>query len=207
MIYAALIACAAMLTGSTQPAEDWTPLFDGETLGGFVQHGGAASYAAEDGCIVGRTRAGEPNSFLCTDREYGDFVLEFEVLVDRELNSGCQIRSHVRSNTVHGYQVEIEATARAFGGGIYEEGGRGWLAQPTPDQVAHSAFVPGEWNHYRIEAVGARVRTYINGVPIADLLDGRTASGLIGLQVHGVGNRADPLEVRWRGLRIREMGG
>lgn len=189
-----------------QPAAEWTPLFDGKTLNGFTQHGGKAAFLVEDGCIVGETRANTGNSFLCTTREYGDFVLEFEVRLDDELNSGCQIRSHARGgdDVVYGYQVEIEATARAFAGGVYEEGGRGWLAQPTPDQVAHNAFLPGAWNHYRIEAIGARIRTYLNGVPIADLIDAETSSGFIGLQVHGVGDRGDALRVRWRNLRIQE---
>ena len=202
---ALLLALAALLA---QPAAEWTALFDGKTLDGFTQHGGKAAYLVEDGCIVGETRANTGNSFLCTTREYGDFVLEFEVKIDGELNSGCQIRSHAlaRDDSVYGYQIEIEATPRAFGGGIYEEGGRAWLAQPTPDQVAHNAFIPGQWNHYRVEAAGPRIRTYLNGVPIADLMDDHTASGIIGFQVHGVGGRTDPLRARWRNLRMQDLG-
>lgn len=201
----ALIALLAHQPAARQ-VEDWTPLFDGRSIDGFIQRGGEAHYFVEDGCIVGETRPDTPNSFLCTPRDYADFVLEFEVKVDRELNSGMQIRSHAHEDgSVYGYQVEIEATPRAFAGGIYDEGGRGWLAQPTAEQAEHTPVNPDGWNHYRVEAVGGRIRTLINGVPVADLQDDLVASGFFGLQVHGVGGRADPLRVRWRNLRVREI--
>lgn len=209
LAFAAWGPAAAPPGGRTGRAgDDWTPLFDGRSIEGFVTRGGEAAYSVEDGCIVGETRPDTGNTFLCTARDYGDFVLEFEVMVDAELNSGVQIRSHAReSGEVYGYQVEIEATERGYAGGVYDEGGRrGWLAQPTPDQAADSPFKAGGWNLYRIEARGSRIRTWVNGVPVADLIDGAEASGFIGLQVHGVGARSDPLRVRWRGLRIREPG-
>ncbi len=195
------------LTREPEPA--WTPLFDGTSLDNFTQRGGDAHYAVEDNCILGETRPNTANSFLCTTRDYADFILEFEVKVDPELNSGMQIRSastpDYQDGQVHGYQVEIDPTNRGFSGGIYDEGGRGWLAQPTPEQAAHSAFVPGGWNHYRVEAVGPRLRTLINGIPVADLHDELVPAGFLGLQVHGVGGRTDPLQVRWRNLRIQEL--
>lgn len=199
-----LLALAALLP---QPGADWTPLFDGESLDGWTQHGGKAAFTVEDGCIVGETRPNTSNSFLCTSRDYDNFVLELDVNVDNELNSGVQVRSHAREgdDVVYGYQVEIDPTNRGFSAGIYEEQGRGWIAQPTPDEVAHCAFVLGDWNHYRVEAEDGRIRTYLNGIPVADLQDDKTASGFIGLQVHAVGGRTDPLRVRWKNLRIREL--
>lgn len=189
-----------------QPSPEWTPLFDGASLAGFVSRGGEARYFIESGAIVGETRPNTPNTFLCTEREYDDFILEFDVLVDRELNSGVQVRSRQRDDgRVAGYQVEIDPTSRGYSGGVYEESGRGWLAQPTPDQVAAAPFLDGEWNRYRVEAIGPRIRTWINGVPVADLIDDDAASGFIGLQVHGVGAREDPLQVRWREIRLLEL--
>jgi opacity protein-like surface antigen len=192
--------------GNTQPESGWTNLFDGVSIDHFTKRGGDARYSVEDGAIVGETRPNTPNTFLCTPIEYADFILEFEVMVDRELNSGMQVRSHARDNgSVYGYQIEIEATPRGFSGGIYDEGGRGWLAQPTPQQATATPVNPDDWNHYRIEAIGGRIRTVINGIPVADLQDDLVASGFFGLQVHGVGGRTDPLRVRWRNLRIREI--
>jgi hypothetical protein len=59
-------------------AEKFVPLFDGQTLGGWKQLNGTAPYAVEDRMIAGATAKGSPNSFLCTTRDYGDFILEFE---------------------------------------------------------------------------------------------------------------------------------
>jgi hypothetical protein len=182
-------------------------LFDGRSLAGFVQRGGEAVYSVEDGAVVGRTVQGTPNSFLCTEKEFEDFILEFEVKVDPGLNSGVQIRSHSTPDyldgRVHGYQVEIDPTERAYSGGIYDEARRGWLQNPEGNEEAANAFKAGAWNAYTIEAVGDRIRTWVNGVSVSDLVDGLDRSGFIGLQVHR--EDQEGLEVRWRDIRIKEL--
>ena len=189
---------------------DWTPLFNGEDLNGWTQLGGEASYEARDGVIVGTSTPNTPNSFLTTDQRYGDFILELEFRVDSLLNSGIQIRSNslpdYNNGRVHGYQVEIDPSDRAWSGGIYDEGRRGWLFNLQGRTAAQNAFKQGEWNHYRIEARGDHLRTWVNGVLAADLIDSMTAEGFIGLQVHSIG---DPdlagKTVAWRNVRIREL--
>lgn len=204
-------------------------LFDGKSLDGWVQRGGQASYVVEDGAIVGTCKPDTPNSFLCTERDYADFILELDFLVDNELNSGIQIRSQVRdqeqiveyndnngqaasvtipANRVYGYQVEIDPSDRAYTGGIYDEARRGWLYDLAGDEQApkRAAFRRNEWNHFRIEARGFSIKTWLNGVPIVDLNDSMDASGFIGLQVHGV-DHDRPLQVRWRNIRLTELKG
>jgi len=187
---------------------DPTPLFVGDALEGWIQRGGAAEYRREGDAIVGVTRPDQPNSFLCTERDFGDFAFEYEFLVDPELNSGVQIRSQSReahmNGRVHGYQVEIDPSERSWSCGIYDEARRGWLAPMGELPVARAALRQGEWNRVRVWANGDVLRTWLNGQPCAVLVDGMTPSGFIGLQVHGVGGREDPLEVRWRGLRLLE---
>jgi hypothetical protein len=203
-------------------AEDWRPLFDGRSLDGWTQKGGAAKYRVEDGQIVGTSVPNTSNSFLCTTRDYGDFVLELEFKVHPKLNSGVQIRSQcfdkptvaerggkkreIPAGRVHGYQVEIDPADRAWSGGIYDEGRRGWLDDLADNPSARKAFKPGEWNHFRIECRGNHIKTWINGVPAADLKDDMTPVGFISLQVHGVGAEREPREVRWRNIRIQEVG-
>jgi hypothetical protein len=214
------------------PGDGSVSLFDGKTLEGWVERGGKAEYRVEDGAIVGRTVPDTPNSFLVTAREYGDFVLEYEFLCDARLNSGVQIRSaalaepreyssggktlRVPAGRVHGYQVEIDPDKpeRMWAGGIYDEGRRGWLfpGERGGDPAAFTAagkrlYKPGDWNHVRVEARGARIRTWLNGEPRADFECDMTPRGFIALQVHGVGGRKEPLEVRWRRLRIRDPEG
>ncbi len=210
-ILAALIAlglggCAG---GPAAAPGGWVSLFDGRTLEGWAQRGGKAEYRAERGTILGVTRPDQPNSFLCTERHYSDFELEFEFKLDPRVNSGVQFRSNslaaYQDGRVHGYQVELDPGERAWTGGIYDEGRRGWIGSLENNPAARAAFKQGEWNHVRLVARGDSIRTWVNGVAAADLNDSMTASGFIALQVHGVGALAEPLEVRWRNLRLREL--
>jgi hypothetical protein len=203
-----LLATACTSREDHKKDEGFVRLFDGESIEGWVQRGGNAAYSVEDGAIVGRTVLDAPNSFLCPPRDYDNFLLEFEVKVDPDLNSGVQIRSQsrpeYRDGRVHGYQVEIDPTPRGYSGGIYDEARRAqFLDSPEGNEEAIKAFKPGEWNKYEIEAVGDRIRTWVNGVAVADLVDGVDRSGFIGLQVH----REDEagLEVRWRNLWLKEL--
>ncbi len=193
--------------GAAAAAGGFVSLFDGKSTAGWVQRGGKAVYAVEEGALVGRTVLDTPNSFLCPPKEYGDFVLEFEVWVDPKLNSGVQVRSEsrpdYRNGVVHGYQIEIDPSERAWSGGIYDEQRRGWLTSPKADPAARKAFKVGEWNRYRVEASGDRLRTWINEVPVSDLTDGMTRAGFIGFQVHQAEEAG--LAVRWRNIRIKEL--
>ncbi|MFG0285825.1 MAG: DUF1080 domain-containing protein [Phycisphaerales bacterium JB039] len=205
----AMIGCAG--SPDAAPHGAFETLFDGRSLDGWVQRGGEAVYFVEDGAIVGETRPNQPNSFLCTARTYRDFDLELEFLIDPELNSGIQIRSLSRDEggreIVYGYQVEIDPSERGWTAGIYDESRRGWLYPLDDNPAAREAFRPGDWNHLRILAEGPHIRTWLNGIPAADLTDDMTPEGFIGLQVHGVGARTEPLQVRWRNIRLRELGG
>ncbi len=186
----------------------WIMLFDGTSLTGWSQKGGEATYTVRDGEIVGTTVHDTPNSFLVTDSIYSDFILELEFLVDPSMNSGIQIRSeslpHYQNGRVHGYQIEIDPSERAWSAGVYDEARRGWL-HPLDDQntSAKGAFKQNQWNHYRIEAIGDTIKTWINGAEASHLMDDQTAEGFIGLQVHSIGeNQEEGTEIRWRDIKI-----
>lgn len=219
----ALLLCAlATLPAAAGEQDGWVNLFDGESLKGWIQKNGTATYRIEGDTIIGKTADGSPNSFLCTEKEYGDFEMEFEVKVDNELNSGVQIRSKTKELTeaetgkvefgrVYGPQVEIEASGPngAEAGYIYGEAtGLGWLT-PEDRLKPHKVFKDGEWNHYRIVARGPRIQTWINGQPIDDLthegIYETHPKGFIALQVHGIRKGTGPYEVAWRNLRLREL--
>lgn len=222
--------CIALLCNLTTYAGDkgFTPLFDGKTLDGWIQQGGKAKYEIVGDTIVGTSVPKTSNSFLCTKKKYGDFELEVDFKVDPLLNSGIQIRSNVfdedkviqikdangketkkkiPAGRVHGYQVEIDPSKRAWSGGIYDEARRGWLYNLADNKAAQKAFKQNEWNHYRIVCKGDSIKTWINGVPAADLKDGLTPEGFIALQVHGVGNDAQKVgkQVSWRNIKIKEL--
>ena len=122
----------------------WQPLFNEIDLKNWTQTGGKAQYKVVDGAIAGIAVMETPNSFLTTKKTYRDFILEFEVYMDSDLNSGVQIRSHTdksyRDGVMHGYQVELDPSDRAFSGGIYDEQRRGWLYPLSRNPKAQSAF-------------------------------------------------------------------
>lgn len=189
-------------------APDWQQLFNGKNLDGWEQRGGKATYRIEGKDIVGRTVAGTPNSFLCTKRPYADFELEFDVMVDPNLNSGVQIRSAsvpgYKEGVVHGYQVEIDPLDPVRTADIHDEARRGWLGEPLKSRAKAKGLLKGKWNHYRVVAMGDRIQTWLNKEAVADLRDDLTGYGFIGLQVHS--HQQSGLEVRWRNLKIKDLG-
>ena len=188
--------------------ESWDRLFDGKTLTGWYVIGGNAKYEVRDGTIVGTSVLNTLNTFLCSDKFYDDFILEIEYKIDSNMNSGIQIRSNsidsYKHGKVHGYQIEIDPSERAWSGGIYDEGRRGWLYSLNENPEAQKAFKKNKWNSYRIEAIGDTIKTWINDVPAAYLIDDMTHIGFIGLQVHGIGNdiKKEGKEVAWRNIKI-----
>jgi hypothetical protein len=197
---------AIFMTASLHAADigTWATLFDGKTLEGWEQHGGKATYAVEDGVIVGTSAPNTPNTFLCTGREYGDFVLEYDYFPHPTLNCGVQFRSQIREkdDRVWGY-CEIDPSDRTWVAGIYETG-RGWL-YPVKMAKAQAAFKPGEWNSIRIVCHGPVIQSYLNGVQVSELVDAGERKGIIGLQIHGVGKNKTPMSIKWRNLKIMEL--
>lgn len=206
---AVLFILTAISLGSwTIPVDSWTSLFNGKDFSGWKQLNGNAKYTVENGAVVGTSALNTPNSFMATEKEYGDFILEFEVKVDSGLNSGVQIRSHsvasFKEGRVHGYQVEIDPSDRAWSGGLYDEARRGWLYPLEQNPMGRKAFLQHQWNHYRIEAIGRSIRTWVNGVACTDFIDTLNEKGFIALQVHSIGDKEqEGKQVRWKNIHIQ----
>lgn len=203
-----LAVCSLVMLGACTPGDGWVDLFNGKDLTGFRQLNGKAPYRVEDGMLIGKSVKNEPNSFMATEQDYDDFILEFDVLCDPLLNSGVQFRSESRSDyqngRVHGYQCEIDPSDRAWSGGIYDEARRGWLITLDGHNLGRAAYKKDDWNRYRIEALGDTIRIWLNGVNTATLLDNTTRKGFIAFQVHGIGknDQLDGKEIKWKNIRI-----
>jgi hypothetical protein len=220
-----IVSAAVSSFATTASADEWTTLFNGKDIKGWEKKGGEASYMIEDGCIVGTTKPNTPNTFLCPPKKYGDFELTFDVQCDPALNSGVQIRSissvdeipaglseadaakakkRADGKTLFGPQVEIAANGNAAA--VWFEGVGGWLLAPKPE-VTKKAYKKDGWNSYRVLAKGEHIRVWVNGTKISDGKDTRThfTKGRLGFQVHGVGQKTEPLSVRWKNIRIREV--
>lgn len=207
---------------------EWTGLFNGTDFTGWKIVGSEkADFKVVDGIIVGNTVKGIPNSFLVTEKSYDDFVLELEFKIDPGINSGVQIRSDVYEEEtttpylngsleesertwpegrLYGYQIEIDPSGRAWSGGFYEEGGRGWLQPLNDNEAARNAYKPEDWNHLKIEAVGNHFESWINGVKAADYTDDKLATGFIGLQLHSAWKDEQVgKKVMFRNMRLKEL--
>jgi hypothetical protein len=229
------LALFPLMLSALSAASAPVDLFNGKDLIGWTQRGGKATYTIEGNEIVGTSVTNTPNTFLCTDKTYGDFILEYEFKVDPRLNSGVQIRSlaydqatefvwdgkpiKIPAQRVHGYQIEIDPDVnrkRMWSGGIYDESRRGWLFPRGGEQSAEAKkfseqgqriFKPNDWNKIRVEARGDSIKTWLNGTPCADLKDSVTARGFIALQVHGIAQDAakNGTQVRWRNLKLTDL--
>ena len=218
-------AAAALLAGAAFAAEQgFTDLFDGKTLNGWKLNGGSAEYSVEDGTIAGVGVPGTPgNTFLCTEREYENFIFRAEFKCPSG-NSGIQFRSSAvphpafkNGTRVYGYQSEITPSGGSCGR-IYDEGRRGhskgivWLDN-TPkerEMEMRKTFRKDDWNSVEIQCVGPSIKTFINGVKVADILDDYQQRGFFGLQIHAQRTNKDgsmpaPGRAWWRNIRIKEL--
>lgn len=170
--------------------------FNGKDLSNW--RGEQSFWHVSKGEIVGKSPGLKKNEFLKSEMEVGDFELTLQVkLTPDGGNSGVQFRSEAEDDgDVKGYQADIGA---GYWGSLYEEHGRGALSPKTFDKLAK----PGEWNDYRVLAVGPRIQIFINGQPAADVTDSKGAKrGIIALQLHSGG----PMEIRFKDLKLTPLG-
>ena len=214
----ALLLSLALLLPAIATEEGFAPLFNGKDLSGWKKVNGSGEYKVEDGCIVGFGKDIKGNTFLITEKTYGDFDFRFEMKMDDlSGNSGMMFRASQKpgeNGRVFGYQCEHgNRPERAWTAGIYDEARRGWLFPSKGDKDQCAAFTEqgkklikwDDWNDIRILCEGKRIRIWLNGEERVDFTDeGKefTPEGFFGLQVHG----GKSCNVRWRNLRIKELG-
>ena len=197
-----------LLTKADKSYAQWHNLFNGKDLSGWKQLNGKANYKVQNGEIIGTTVLNEPNSFLATEKNYGDFIVEFDFKVDSSMNSGVQFRSEskpeYKNGKVYGYQYEIDPSKRNWTAGIYDESRRDWLYPLDLNPTAKTAFKQNQWNKARIECIGTTIRTFLNGQPAASVIDNAAKQGFIALQVHAIHDKKEEGQtIHWRNLRIQ----
>ena len=206
---APLRAAAPAPTSAPAPAPGWVSLFDGKTLDGWRN-----PYTwGESKVVAGEILlTADKKFFLVTEKSYGDFVFEVDVLLPAgKANSGVMFRARVEPDKVYGYQAEVDGDpARNWSGGLFDEGRRMWFASPIKGDAASekafrdragAAFKRDGWNTYRITCQGPRLKIEVNGVVTTDITDAMDAIGPIGLQHHGEKGQT----YRFRNARIRAL--
>ena len=186
-------------------------LFNGKDLSGWTMRGGQMIFEAKDGAIIGTTVKGQPNSFLCTDANYSDFIFTSEFKWEVLGNSGIMFRAGTKPpdekgfERVFGYQSEMDNKDRRYTGGIYGEAMGGWkypLSKPKEHAAARAAIVDHmAWNRVTIYAKGNEIKTWINGVPCSNLVNDERSEGFFGLQVHSGAQGT----IHWRNIKLKDL--
>ena len=204
------VTIITLLPNRIAAQKGWQQLFNGKDFTGWKKLGGTANYTIDNGVLVGTTVLGSGNTFLTTEKEYGDFILELDVMIeDTSNNSGIQTRSHfdTKKGRVYGRQIEIDPTTRAWTGGVYDEARREWLYPMDLNATAKTAFKNGAFNHMRIECIGNETKTWINNIATSYVVDTLDATGFIGLQVHAIGSAAHANKrVFFKNIKIQTTG-
>jgi hypothetical protein len=215
-----LIAAAMHPLLAQEPSQQpWIELFNGRDLAGWTNPYEWGEAKVVDGEIQ---LTGSRKFFLTTERTWGDFEFEGEVLLpEGPANSGFMFRCHVEPNRVFGYQAEVDGSDRRWSGGLYDEGRRGWLwpsqsgRTEDPSALEHEeksqaffrqpeirdALKRHDWNRYQITCRGHHLRIAVNGVVTTEYDDAVDTTGHIGIQHHGEAGQT----YRFRNLRLRPL--
>ncbi len=203
MIRALIILLNSFVAIAATEKEEWIPLFDAKSTKGWEPRAQVESFKAVEGELH---LVSKVNVWVVSDLQMGDFVAELEVKIPQEnagFNSGLGFRLVGEKGKPKGYQCEID---RSKPGGVYGIGMGGWLYPKGKEQTAtynkntKGLFKPKEWNHFKVEAKGPHIRTWLNGKLIAELDSKQSLKGRFGIQHHGKGGT-----VKFRKLRVREL--
>jgi hypothetical protein len=202
------LLAAAFLAISAGAAESGktVSIFDGKTFKGW-EGDTNKTFHIQDGAIVGGSfKAPVPrNEFLCTTRDYTNFVLTLKFkLLGEGSNAGIQFRTRRIPNhhEVSGYQADMGDPS--WWGCLYDESRRNKiLAQANADEVK-KVLKRDDWNEYKIKADGNRITLWLNGLQTIDYteMDEKIdRAGIIAVQIHA----GPPSEAWYKDITIQEL--
>jgi hypothetical protein len=192
------------VVAKTPTQSEWISLFNGKDLTGWKTNG-EEKWIVEQGTILCESAANK-YGYLTTEKIYHDFRLRLKFKGEAAGNSGVFFHAHItgidpqHGPDIEGMQAEVDPSVGKHTGGLYESGGRGWVAMPTAE--GEQALKPGEWNDLEVSVKGNHIVTQLNGVKIVDFTDAapKFTDGVIGLQIHTGGG----VKMRWKDIFIRE---
>ncbi len=194
LIFGCISACTSLAFAQDQNAP-WVSLFNGKDLTGWTLKGGGGKAFVQDGEMVCHVTANtKEHTFVCTNDSFTDFILEMDMKIDGDFNTGIVLRGvdslPAAPVRIWGYMIKVDPTPRKWTGGIFEDFGMvwQWLSTLADNAPAREAFKINEWNRFRVEVLGSHIKVWINGVPTANLIDTRYTKGCIALKIHWTGN-------------------
>jgi len=197
-----MVAFTAMVHGA--PENGWVALFNGKDLTGWKKNGDER-WIAENGAILCESTANK-YGYLTTEKTYRDFELRLKFKGEAAGNSGLFFHARItgvdpeHGPDIEGMQVEVDPGVGKHTGGLYESGGRGWVAMPTAE--GERALKPEEWNDLEASVRSNHIAVRLNGVQVTDYNDASPnfTDGVIGLQIHTGGG----VKMRWKDIYIKE---
>ena len=186
------------------PEGRWVSLFNGKDLTGWKKNG-EEKWVVEQGTILCESTANK-YGYLTTEKTYRDFTFRLKFKGEAAGNSGVFLHSRIlgidpqHGPDIEGMQVEVDPNVGKHTGGLYESGGRGWVAMPSAE--GEQVLKPGEWNDLEVSAEGAHIVTQLNDIKIVDFTDSSPhfTDGVIGLQIHTGGG----VKMRWKDIYINQ---
>ena len=187
------------------PENGWVALFNGKDLSGWKKNGDE-KWIVEKGTILCESTVNK-YGYLTTDKTYRDFDLRLKFKGEAAGNSGLFFHARItgidpeHGPDIEGMQVEVDPGVGKHTGGLYESGGRGWVAMPKAEGEA--ALKAGEWNDLEVSVRGNHIVVRLNGVQVTDYneVSPKFTNGVIGLQIHTGGG----VKMRWKDIYIEEQ--
>ena len=205
-VLVAIVLMVGLTVVAQAPREGgWVSLFNGTDLNGWKKNGDE-KWIVEKGTILCESTANK-YGYLTTDKTYRDFILRLKFKGEAAGNSGVFVHSRIigidpqHGPDIEGMQVEVDPNIGKHTGGLYESGGRGWVAMPTAE--GERALKSGAWNDLEVSLQGAHIITHLNGVKVVDYTDPtpKFTEGVIGLQIHTGGG----VKMKWKDIYVHEQ--
>ena len=203
------------LSAFSQSKANWENLFNGKDLTHWKIVGSKGIAVVNDSAITCHMTANTTeHTFVCSKEKFGDFILEMDVNTDPGYNTGILLRCIDKPKncdtckvSLYGYQVKIDpSTTRKWTGGIFDDYGKSWhwLYDLSHDDRARDAYRIGEWNHFRIEAIGTSVKVCVNDIPTTNMLNSKYDNGYIAIKIHALNDRIEQEKLlgRFKNIRI-----
>jgi len=193
----------------------WKTIFNGKDFTNWKLVGSNGHAEVKDSAFYCHMTANTTeHTFVCTKEKYGDFILEMDVNTDPGYNTGILLRCIDKPKgcdtckvSLYGYQVKIDpSTTRCWTGGIFDDFGATWhwLYDLSKDERARKAYHIGEWNHFRIEAIGNSIKVWVNGIPTTNMINPKYSKGYISIKIHSLKNLPEEEKKigRFKNIRI-----
>jgi hypothetical protein len=194
----ALLLFLAAIVGCSAAEPKLKPLFNGKDFSGWKSEGSTEFWRIENGVLIGENNAAKKGNYLWTEKEYTDFVLEFDVRWKGYTDTGIEVRKPKIQ-----LQLGISGSLKVDMSGSFYTGGKPAYPEAGQAKMAAKLMKPeGEWNTFRVQAKGNTFTCWINGTKASEFTDARfSGAAPLGLQIHP--NVA--MKAEYRNVKLAEL--